>query len=557
MKLPQSVLLLTEYWACKNMLRFSITFLLAATCLLVSPAVAKEMVITCNVDTVQRLSCDIGVISVLEALYGRADSEICSEGIPQEQLVDTNCAQEGTVNVLKKRCDGKRVCEVSKDIFGTTDPCEGTSKYLQTKYTCLPAIHQVTCEHSFAHLHCDVGQVITVYGADYGRRDQTTCTYKQPATRIQNTECSNPTSVVSDKCDGKNSCDIKASNSVFTDPCRGTYKYLEVAYICECKYPKGQLEISGSSSWSLSSFITVTPLERRHSSLHSSLHFCIAEWEPIVQDQAIVLYLRQRQILTRQKKHRLICSSIHQSRCSSGRSSNIMLHFTTALLLATTCLVMTTVVSTEKVVTCGNGGNVQRLSCDFGVIFVQEVLYGRADNETCSVGRPSRQLANTNCAQEGAVDVVKRRCDGKKECELNINTVRAISDPCRGIYKYLETTYTCFPAIHLSACEGSVAHLKCDVGQVIFVYGADYGRRDQTTCSYQRPSNQIENVTCSRPTDKVAESCNGRNSCTVNVLNSVFGDPCRGTYKYLEAAYICEYPVDNTSQTPVHESTEI
>lgn len=42
-------------------------------------------------------------------------------------------------------------------------------------------------------------------------------------------------------CSGKNICTIKASNSVFGDPCVGTYKYLELAYICECKYPEGQL----------------------------------------------------------------------------------------------------------------------------------------------------------------------------------------------------------------------------------------------------------------------------------------------------------------------------
>lgn len=36
-------------------------------------------------------------------------------------------------------------------------------------------------------------------------------------------------------CNGKNNCTISATNSVFGDPCGGTYKYLEVAYICQCK----------------------------------------------------------------------------------------------------------------------------------------------------------------------------------------------------------------------------------------------------------------------------------------------------------------------------------
>ncbi|XP_056241397.1 L-rhamnose-binding lectin SML-like, partial [Seriola aureovittata] len=137
---------------------------------------------------------------------------------------------------------------------------------------------------------------------------------------------------------------------------------------------------------------------------------------------------------------------------------------------------------------------------------------------------------------------VSFRCDGKKVCELNTNVIRT-TDPCYGIFKYLETNYTCFPANHLVTCEHSSAHLHCDEGQVIFVYGADYGRRDRTTCSYQRPTSQILKVLCSNPTSKVAEICNGKNSCTIRASNSVFGDPCYGTYKYLEVAYVCQYPV--------------
>ena len=46
---------------------------------------------------------DSGVISVEAALYGRADSEICTEGQAQEQLANTDCAQDGTLDVLKRR----------------------------------------------------------------------------------------------------------------------------------------------------------------------------------------------------------------------------------------------------------------------------------------------------------------------------------------------------------------------------------------------------------------------------------------------------------------------
>ena len=47
-------------------------------------------------------------------------------------------------------------------------------------------------------------------------------------------------------------------------------------------------------------------------------------------------------------------------------------------------------------------------------------------------------------------------------------------------------------------------------GQVIFVLRADFGRHDQTTCSYKRTAAQLKNVECSGPTSKVAD----RYSCS-------------------------------------------
>ncbi|XP_051280874.1 L-rhamnose-binding lectin SML-like isoform X1 [Dicentrarchus labrax] len=219
------------------MLCFSITLLLAATCLLASAGVPTETVTTCEGNHVHRLSCDIGVISVETALYGRADSVTCSEGQPSYKTSTTDCSLTDTLALLKRRCDGKRLCELSPNGFGASDPCRGTYKYLQTKYNCFPATHQVTCEHSLAHLHCDEGLVINVYSADYGRHDQTTCSYQRSPSKIRNTDCAHPTSHVSESCTGKNSCIVKASNSVFGDPCAGTYKYLEVAYTCELEVP--------------------------------------------------------------------------------------------------------------------------------------------------------------------------------------------------------------------------------------------------------------------------------------------------------------------------------
>ncbi|XP_042264278.1 rhamnose-binding lectin-like [Thunnus maccoyii] len=450
------------------MLCFSTTFLLATTCLLVNAGFPLETTTTCDGDFVHRLSCtDDGVISVQTALYGREDSKTCIEGRPSHQFSSTACSLQGAVDVLKSRCDGKKVCELSVNVFGSSDPCFGTYKYLQTKYHCLPAIHLITCEHSVAHLHCDEGQVISVYHANYGRTDQTTCSYKRSASQTGNIDCINPTSKVAESCDGENSCTIVASNSVFGDPCAGIYKYLEVAYVCQ------------------------------------------------------------------------FCPHHQRQRSRPIESCKTMLCFSTTFLLATTCLLVNAGFPLETTTTC-DGDFVHRLSCNIGVISVQTALYGREDSKTCIEGKTLQEISNTECSLQGAVDVLKSRCDGKKVCELSVN-VFGSSDTCSDTYKYLQTKYDCLPAIHLITCEHSVAHLHCDEGQIISVYNADYGRTDQTTCSYKRSASQTGNIDCINPTSKVAESCGGKNNCTIEASNSVFGDPCVSTYKYLEVAYVCQF----------------
>uniref|UniRef100_A0A3Q0RPK8 SUEL-type lectin domain-containing protein n=1 Tax=Amphilophus citrinellus TaxID=61819 RepID=A0A3Q0RPK8_AMPCI len=183
-----------------------------------------------------------------------------------------------------------------------------------------------------------------------------------------------------------------------------------------------------------------------------------------------------------------------------------------------------TAISTARVITC-DGHNIQHLRCEDGVITVESVVYKCGITEKCP-------------HHYDKLEVIKDSCDGKKMCDIDIVGLFGTHDP--NICKYLDTTYACFPAIHSVTCEGSVANLQCDEGQVIVVYWADFGRRDTTTCSDHRPKHEIQNVQCLNPTTKVADSCNGKSSCAIEASCSVFGDPCVGTYKYLEVAYDCQ-----------------
>ncbi|XP_019718507.1 L-rhamnose-binding lectin SML-like isoform X2 [Hippocampus comes] len=217
--------------------RLSAVLLLAATGLLLT-AVADHVdrVTTCdnNVWQVHRLYCDRGVINVTNSLYGRSNSLVCAEGKSNKRLANTTCNQQGTMDKVKTRCNGKKSCELGLHAFRTPDPCVGTFKYLQTNFTCLEAITLVTCEGSVAYLYCGMGSVITIYGADYGRRDQTTCSYRRAPRELKNVTCLQPTALVAQMCNGKFSCSVTASNAVFKDPCKGTYKYLEISYACKC-----------------------------------------------------------------------------------------------------------------------------------------------------------------------------------------------------------------------------------------------------------------------------------------------------------------------------------
>ncbi|XP_067110827.1 L-rhamnose-binding lectin CSL3-like isoform X2 [Osmerus mordax] len=93
---------------------------------------------------------------------------------------------------------------------------------------------KVICEGHQGTLSCGSGSnVIRVLRANYGRTDNETCSSGHPPNQINNTDCLNPTTflLVADLCKG-HSCSLYASNSVFSDPCYGTYKYLYVVYWC-------------------------------------------------------------------------------------------------------------------------------------------------------------------------------------------------------------------------------------------------------------------------------------------------------------------------------------
>ncbi|XP_035676915.1 latrophilin Cirl-like isoform X1 [Branchiostoma floridae] len=86
------------------------------------------------------------------------------------------------------------------------------------------------CEHQTLTISCPAGRQIRILSALYGRTSQDFC----PHSQIRTTSCRSENSMaqVRASCQGQSSCSVAASNSVFEDPCVGTFKYLEVRYAC-------------------------------------------------------------------------------------------------------------------------------------------------------------------------------------------------------------------------------------------------------------------------------------------------------------------------------------
>ncbi|XP_056303832.1 D-galactoside-specific lectin-like [Danio aesculapii] len=91
-------------------------------------------------------------------------------------------------------------------------------------------------------------------------------------------------------------------------------------------------------------------------------------------------------------------------------------------------------------------------------------------------------------------------------------------------------------------CEGLNLVLSCPRFSKIHILAANYGRTDRRTCIDHRPWGQIRKTNCISRNSLyiVSRSCDGHRSCTISATNSVFSDPCVGTYKFLRVKYCCK-----------------
>ena len=174
------------------------------------------------------LNCPSGeVLTIQSANYGRTEGpSIC----PHSNIQSTNCVDPKALGVVQGWCQGQNSCSVSANngVFG--DQCVGTRKYLEIAHTCVAPMKEIVCEGQSSTISCPSGSTIHVIYANYGRIAVSVC----PHLAVGDTSCSavNSLSKVQEVCQGQTSCTLASNNAVFTDPCVGIHKYLEVDYIC-------------------------------------------------------------------------------------------------------------------------------------------------------------------------------------------------------------------------------------------------------------------------------------------------------------------------------------
>ena len=74
--------------------------------------------------------------------------------------------------------------------------------------------------------------------------------------------------------------------------------------------------------------------------------------------------------------------------------------------------------------------------------------------------------------------------------------------------------------------------INCGTGRAIDIVSASYGRTQQGLCGHDGNTN----CHAGSSMNVARQACQGVQKCVLQATNSVFGDPCRGTVKYLEVS---------------------
>eukprot|EP00300_Choanocystis_sp_HF-7_P015934 c19233_g1_i2.p1 GENE.c19233_g1_i2~~c19233_g1_i2.p1 ORF type:complete len:585 (+),score=127.87 c19233_g1_i2:33-1787(+) len=378
--------------------------------------------------SVAELSCPNGVVTILDAVYGRSDATTCASEFGAVDNVA--CVAPTSLAVVNNLCADQPWCTVSatNDVFG--DPCVGTYKYLSIAYRCVPDPHPyrslvIACENDVVNIDC-VDDEILILSAAYGRSDAETCALPD---LVGETNCAaeNTFAIVDSTCSGHSYCSVGAQNEVFGDPCVGTYKYLRVEYSCRPRQPN-VVEVCEHESATLTCDTGV--IRVTNAAYGRSDPFACAPDNLI--DVPVCLAVNSYVVLSS------TCSGL--SSCTIDASNDVFGDPCEGVFKYLHVEYLCVPESTPEplaVEVCEN--EVAEIDCNGAVIVVSSAAYGRSNAATCAA---DDFFGDVNCLAATSFDVVSSLCSGQTLCTIDASN-EVFGDPCVGTFKYLRVEYYC------------------------------------------------------------------------------------------------------------------
>lgn len=80
-------------------------------------------------------------IRILYAGWGRQNDWSCRDpALPAQRFDNQNCHSGSSVYQVARRCNHRQTCDLPVDSLDFLDPCVGTEKYLEGRYSCVPTL---------------------------------------------------------------------------------------------------------------------------------------------------------------------------------------------------------------------------------------------------------------------------------------------------------------------------------------------------------------------------------------------------------------------------------
>ncbi|GLV41378.1 LDL receptor related protein 4 [Carabus blaptoides fortunei] len=484
-----------------------------------------------------KMSCYYGgMISVIGADYGRWNASVCP--YYDDPNMDLQCHSLYAQTIIKTSCDGHTNCKFKVNNDNLMDPCPGQVKYAEVKYILLFAVaessayydveNKITCEWQPMTLECNEGKVLKIMSANYGRTNDSLCG------SFENTNCraSGSLSIIKNNCEGQTSCTVMATNYVFGDPCRGVVKYIEAEYQCvsapACTANQFRCDDGKCMSKSLlcNGYPDCSEGEDEWECNVENKITC--EWQPMTLEcnRGKVLKIMSANY---GRTNDSVCGLFEDTNCRASRSLSIIKNKcegqTNCTVMATNnnfgdpCHGVVKYIEAEYQCVPGPVCTANQFKCDDGKCMSKLLLCNGYPD--CSGGEDERGCRPVCTANQFKCD------DGK--CMSKSLLCNGYPDCSEG-----EDGHECNVENKIT-CEWQSMTLVCNRGKVLKIMSANYGRTNASLCE------PFENINCRTPGSLsiIKNKCEGQTSCTVMATNYVFGDPCYGVVKYIEAEYQC------------------